>query len=68
MKAKFEIAANNTIDFDAPRHWDSGIAQHLTYRYSCCPFGWGTIYELEFDRQVGDVAIYKVVSSRSEKP
>jgi hypothetical protein len=68
MRAQYQVAANNVIRFDVQPNWDGTIPLRVSHTHSCCPMGWGTIYVLELERQVGDVAIYRVVNQRSEKP
>lgn len=74
--AEFTIAANDVVRFHVEPDAAAVPPLRLTYRHSCCPFGWGTIFQLRLQRiyraKIGDpttdVAVYEIVSSRSEKP
>ena len=64
MNAQFTVNYHEVVRFDVQE--DPPL--RTSHIHNCCPFGWGTIYELQFDRQVDEIAIYRIVSQRSEKP
>jgi len=68
MTAQFRTAPTvPVISFTVPGEKPPNF---LTHTHHCCPFGWGVIYELRLIRidTARNVAMYEVVSSRSEKP
>lgn len=73
MRAQF-TADNQVVGFDvqwtARADGSAGPPREVWYKHSCCPFGWGTIYQLQLQRfdEGRQVAVYAVLNSRSEKP
>lgn len=65
MKAVFEIPVNQLVTFEIPEEIPPPEVTHI---HNCCPFGWGTIFELKLSRFDEAGALYDIVSSRSEKP